>query len=304
MPDKKPGFVVRKKSGPVETDTQRPGTKASGQETAAQVAPPHPHPGPAAQATPAAEAVGIDATLLANFTHQIINPLNGVVGTLDNLIDGTIGEERRDQRLRAVRAQLLGTIELVRNLAYLSQLSTQKGREGLKSKAIDVYLPQVIIEAAQFLQEFAERKRIAIRLTDAVTQYVVKGHQALLRQVFTNIIENGVKYSDEATRIEISEHEQTKTGQLLVEVASFGPGFAAGERERLFELGYRGSEAQNIRASGSGLGLFICRQILSLHDATIEAEYSPSTRRTVFRIRFSAFRVDDERTEQEENRDR
>ncbi len=45
-----------------------------------------------------------DLTLLANFIHQIINPLNGVMGTLDNLIDGTVPVEKRDQRLKATRA--------------------------------------------------------------------------------------------------------------------------------------------------------------------------------------------------------
>ena len=42
--------------------------------------------------------------LLAYFVHQIINPLNGVIGTLDNLIDGSVPAEKREQRLRAARA--------------------------------------------------------------------------------------------------------------------------------------------------------------------------------------------------------
>ena len=61
----------------------------------------------------------VDLTLLANFTHQVINPLNGVVGTLDNIIDGTIGPDRREQRTRAARGQLENCITLIRNLAYL-----------------------------------------------------------------------------------------------------------------------------------------------------------------------------------------
>jgi hypothetical protein len=49
----------------------------------------------------------VDPLLLSNFVHQVINPLNGVVGTLDNLIDGTIRDPgRRQQRLEALRAQL------------------------------------------------------------------------------------------------------------------------------------------------------------------------------------------------------
>lgn len=101
----------------------------------------------------------IDSTLVTDFTHQIINPLNGVVGTLDNLIDGTTSEERRPQRLRAARAQLSGAIELVRNLAYLSQLSTEAGVQSLKEKTRDCVVPELVIEAALFFQEIAEHKK-------------------------------------------------------------------------------------------------------------------------------------------------
>lgn len=64
----------------------------------------------------------LDLTLLANFVHQVVNPLNGVAGTLDNLAEGVIeGEERRTQRLKAARAQLEQCITLIRNLAFLAQ---------------------------------------------------------------------------------------------------------------------------------------------------------------------------------------
>ena len=312
MAEQTKGLIIRKKNGGAEEQGPVPGTKTQHEKTEdGAMSVPEPLAAPAThgfveqlQATPIAEAVAIDPTLLANFTHQIINPLNGVVGTLDNLIDGTIQIARRDQRLRAVRGQLVGAIELVRNLAYLSDLSTQGGREGLKSKAADVYLPKIIIEAAQFLQEMAEIRGLSVKLLDPATQYVVIGHAALLRQVFTNIVENGVKYSDEGSKIQIQAHPQKHTNHLLVEVTNYGPGFDANELQDIFKLGFRGAEAQKIKASGSGIGLFICKQILDLHDAPIEAEYSAKTRLTLFRIRFPSFRIDEERTEKEIHRAR
>ena len=47
------------------------------------------------------QPLDFDMTMLANFVHQVVNPLNGVAGTLDNLIDGTIQDDRRLQRTRA-----------------------------------------------------------------------------------------------------------------------------------------------------------------------------------------------------------
>jgi len=71
-----------------------------------------------------------DATmhLIANITHQAINPIGGVIGTLDNIIDGTISENRRDQRLRSARAQLEYTVSLIRNLAFFAEYGEMRYR--------------------------------------------------------------------------------------------------------------------------------------------------------------------------------
>jgi len=116
----------------------------------------------------------IDNPLLMNFTHQIINPLNAVVGTIDNIIDGTVPAEKRDQRLSAVRGQLYMTIELVRNLAYLSQLTTKSGRESLRAKLGVCVIPKVAVNSAEFFQEFADHKGVKISILDSETQYTVR----------------------------------------------------------------------------------------------------------------------------------
>jgi signal transduction histidine kinase len=237
----------------------------------------------------------IDPLLVSNFVHQIINPLNGVVGTLSNIIDGTTKRDRRDQRLKAAQAQLIHSIELVRNLAFLSQISLDHGTVMITEKAVNVTVPEVIIEAAQYFQEVASMRRIQIELTDPTTQYLVKGHPTLLRQVFMNIFDNAVKYSDEDTIVAVTPRGQRETGQLIIDVENTGTGFDFGEREKIFDRGYRTIEAREVKASGTGIGLYICRRILEdAHLATVEAEHSPKTRRTIIRIRFPAFSVGEE----------
>jgi signal transduction histidine kinase len=234
----------------------------------------------------------IDGVLLSNFVHQIINPLNGVVGTLDNVLDGTTTGARREQRLKAVRAQLIHSIELIRNLAFLTQLSSGQDPLVPQDKPADVVIPSVVIEAAMFFQEMGNTRGIKIDLTDRTTQYVVEGHRDLLRQVFMNLFDNGIKYSDPDTRITITPHGQRETGNLLVDVESVGEGFEPEEKEHIFDRGYRGAAAKAVKASGTGLGLFIGRRILAdAHGATIEAGYSRKTRKSLFRIRFPKYRI-------------
>lgn len=229
-----------------------------------------------------------DMPMLSNFIHQVINPLNGVVGTIDNLIDGSIRPEKQEQRLRAVRAQLEHSIELIRNLAYLASTSDQKREIG----KLDVVLPQTVIEAAQFFQEPGFARGIRIKLIDRKTQYVLIGNPHLLRQVFMNLFENGIKYGTEKTEIRVvSKVERDR--RLLVKVSGVGLPISGPDRERIFELGYRTNEARGRLASGTGLGLYICRRIMeNTFNGTITVDHNSGTGITTFYLRFPTHRID------------
>jgi signal transduction histidine kinase len=225
--------------------------------------------------------------LLANFTHQVINPLSGVIGTLDNVIDGTVTGPRRDQRLKAVRAQLEWVVLLIRNLAYFTSASLDAGSSAEIADARTCVIPKLVIEAALFFQEVGESRGVEIYLEDRKTQYTVGGSPDLLRQVFMNLFDNAIKYADSDTRVIIRPWAQKRTGALIVEVENTGVGFEPTEADRLFEVGYRGPEAKRRLASGTGLGLYICRRIIEdVHHGTIEAEHARASHKTVVRLRF------------------
>ena len=200
-----------------------------------------------------------DLTLLANFVHQVVNPLNGVAGTLDNLIDGTIQEGRRKQRTEAARAQLERSIFLVRNLAFL----VSQGAEVDESEFGTVVLPQVIIESAMFFQEQGASRNIQIELKDRSTQNRVVGHPELIRQVLMNIFDNCVKYGKFGSDVTVNQWIQAKTGNAMITVRSEPERqLDYTEFDRIFELGFRGANARQIVASGTGIGLFVCRQLI------------------------------------------
>lgn len=213
----------------------------------------------------------VDLPLLANFVHQVVNPLNGVAGTLDNLVEGIISEARTPQRLRAARAQIEHCITLLRNLAFLSKASSEDGQFGAKT----VVLPQVIIEAAMFYQEEAENKNIRINLTDRSTQNAIIARPELIRQVLMNIFDNCVKYSRFGTAVEINQRIQASSGNALIEIKSIPHHpLSQADISRIFDLGFRGSNARLMIASGTGLGLHICKQILSIYggDVTVQSD--------------------------------
>ena len=212
----------------------------------------------------------IDLTLLANFTHQVINPLNGVVGTLDNIIDGSIGPERRDQRTRAARAQLENCITLIRNLAYLA---SGENAFSFSTERV-IVLPQVIIEAAMFYQEEGKRRKLSIDLLNRRDQNKVAGHPETLRQVLMNLFDNAVKYSRFGSQVEVRQWIQKDTNDSIISVRS-EPEYPLSieDLQKVFNLGFRGSNAKKMVASGTGLGLYICNHLLQTrHKGTLSAQ--------------------------------
>ena len=228
--------------------------------------------------------------LIANLTHQAINPLNGVIGTLDNIIKGVVTEEKRMQRITSARSQLEYTVTLLRNLAYFAQYSGED-IEGYKIKTKSEHkicvIPQVIIEAIQFFQEQAKYMNISIELENPRDQNCVNGDPDLLRQVFMNIFDNSVKYGLPYSRVIIKDWIQKRTNNLMISIE--GESVTFENSEDIFSLGTRGKNAKERTSAGSGLGLYICQLIIEkLFDGTISAFCGgDKPNRVVFELRLS-----------------
>lgn len=248
----------------------------------------------------ASKEILIDGYLLSNFVHQIINPLNGSIGILDNLIDDTVKDESKKKRqMKELKGQLGHTIEMVRNLAFLGNLETEDGIASLKEKESPVVIPKTILDAAIFFQH--NKRGISIRLRDKETQYIVKGYYYLIKQVIINLLDNAVKYADKDSNVEIDIRVQKKTGYLVVEVINVGHGFDNASSAKLFEAGYREDRARMNKASGSGIGLHICKRIIEkICDGKITAEHSESDRITTFRLFFPQYTVGEARFNEHE----
>lgn len=209
------------------------------------------------------QAKDVGLLFLANFVHQVVNPLNGVIGTLDNVTDGTYTGDAVKKKINASRAQLEQCVTLIRNLAYLSdfffEISDKKALRGAREGATSI-LPQIIIEALQFFQVSADRKNIKFELKDPLTQYRIKARPELLKQIFINLFDNWLKYGSHEQNILITPRVNSRN-ELVVEIEGYSIGFDNSEAERIFEMGFRSKEAEGKVAQGSGIGLFICREI-------------------------------------------
>ena len=94
-----------------------------------------------------------------------------------------------------------------------------------------------------------------------------------LRQVLVNLLDNGIKYSPDGGKVEIRIEQDA--GRCRIVVSDEGLGIPTSERERIFEKFYRLDPQQTKGVGGSGLGLYICRELVERMDGQLSVESEP-----------------------------
>ena len=94
-----------------------------------------------------------------------------------------------------------------------------------------------------------------------------------MRQVFANLLENAIKYSPENTRILIATEEQR--GRAIVQVSDQGQGIPPDELANVFMKFYRSKDAKASSVKGSGLGLYLAKYFVELHNGTLSVDSAP-----------------------------
>lgn len=212
-----------------------------------------------------AEAEKLRSSLLSAVSHDIRTPLAGIAGAASTLATSRESLDPATQRelIETVREESERLSQLVENLLRMTQLSSGTVKISLEWLPID----DLIGSALNRMESRLEGREVQIQIDPRLP--LVKADAVLLEQLLVNLIDNAVKYSPAGTPLTIVARWQSEGVEL--EVADRGPGFAAGEEQRVFDMFYRGQdEATNRR--GTGIGLAICRAVADLHGGRIEAQ--------------------------------
>lgn len=207
---------------------------------------------------------------VATASHELRTPLTSIYGGIRTL------NARGDQLEPAQRERLMRLIEQESaQLAYIVDqllISTKLDRHELRLNESDCELWSLCAAVVESARARAP-ETITVTLDPPETRVVLRCDESLLRQVLVNLIENGMKYSDEGGRVNVRLWEEP--AQARIEVQDDGPGIPPAEQERIFDKFYRLDAAMSRGVGGSGLGLYISRAIVTEMGGTLSLRSAP-----------------------------
>jgi signal transduction histidine kinase len=211
----------------------------------------------AAQVRAMAEMTRLKDDFLSVVAHDVRTPLTTILINSELLESALDGDGRNAQRANALRAEAERLKALVDD--YLDIVSAEAGREARMAPGD---LVQLAMEALEGMPDQSAR----VQVTRAAA---VPGSfdAARIRQLVQNLVGNAVKYSDPMYAVELRIWQEGGLAQLTV--TDHGIGIPDEDLPLLFERFHRGSNADDRRYRGLGLGLYICRQVAEEHGGTI-----------------------------------
>jgi len=211
------------------------------------------------------EAERLRTSLLSSLSHDMRTPLGAITGAASSLLEDQgkgITEPARRELLQSIVDESNRMNRLIGNLLDMIRLESGALRVQAEWQALEEPVGVALIRLGERLQQHPVQVNLPRDLP------LVPMDAVLIEQVFVNLLENAAKYTPAGTPIEIAA--AVLDGVVRVDVLDRGPGIPAGEEARIFEKFYR--VAGGGPATGVGLGLTICRGIVTAHGGRIWVE--------------------------------
>ena len=224
----------------------------------------------------------LKSEFVSNVSHELRAPLHTISGFVQLLLGGKI-EDKATQRecLETVSRQTGHLTRLISEL--LDSAKIEAGHFELHRAPVQMH--DVVGQVVKELQPMALQKQVVLTDETASDLPVVLADAQRMGQVITNLAHNAVKFSAEHGHVTISSYSNPT--HLVIAVQDDGVGIPAGAMQHLFERFYQADGSSTRRVGGTGLGLYICKQIVEAHGGRIWVE-SDEGRGSVFRFSMPA----------------
>jgi signal transduction histidine kinase len=264
----------------------------------------------------------LKSDFVSNVSHELRTPLTAIRMSVDNLLDGVVGEVTPTLQRYLTKVQN-NTDRLVRLIGDLLDLSRiEAGRIELHRTTVD--LTEIIQEVADSLRPMALEKGLELSLPPSPEPFLVFADRDKLQQILINLTANALKFTPSGGSVNISTRAHTSddgppvrrsdgteapgmpNGRpaeppnlrrfVEVSVADTGEGIPPGQLDAIFDKFHQVRGENRSKAQGTGLGLTIAKSLIELHGGQIRAESEPGKgSRFIFTLPTAAAAVPDDR---------
>jgi two-component system phosphate regulon sensor histidine kinase PhoR len=202
---------------------------------------------------------------IANVSHELRTPLTSIQGYAETLLESRGMPTDLREFVEIIRKNAMRMARLTEDLLVLARV--ESGEQKLNFQPA---MPnQLLDDAVQTFRELALARGIELSVMNTASSAVLVDRDAI-HQVFTNLIDNALKYGDQGGKVLVGACESEEGVQFYVR--DFGSGISSEHLPRLFERFYRVDKARSLESGGTGLGLAIAKHVVRAHSGTIHVE--------------------------------
>jgi signal transduction histidine kinase/FixJ family two-component response regulator len=209
------------------------------------------------------------SAFLANMSHEIRTPLASIIGFAELLLDERTGVSQ-DEALRTIMNNGRHLLQIISDILDVSKIEA----EGLELELTDVPLPALLHETEQLLGPRAREKGLQFRVqAELPLPSRVHSDYVRLKQVLLNFCSNAIKFTAEGS---VTLRARVLDGHALeLAVIDTGIGLSAEQITRLFQPFVQADVSTTRRFGGTGLGLFICKELATLMGGVLDVQAEP-----------------------------
>ena len=194
-------------------------------------------------------------------SHELKTPIASTKLQLQTLLKHELDREKQVQLLNTALKETDRLHKLVDNVLLVTQIENKNISTQLTSINLSSLLEQI---TERYFEMYIENNWIKL---DVTPNLFINGNKDILPSLIINLIENAIKYSYETLNVKVSLIEENN--QVILEIADNGCGILDVEKLKVFEKFYRCGDEETRKTKGTGIGLFIVKQICQSHQASI-----------------------------------